>query len=117
MLHKNDCTFKCWEDGCEKVFLPELLCIDLPRLVLAKIDNNTVNHTSSLEQGQKQKQMLNNLPLEFEVENILVFYRVWAIESPWDKDEGDVWSKVLQVGAWVESRQIGSAETGGIVDY
>ena len=40
-----------WEGCCVKVFLPELLCIDLPRLVLAKIDNNTINHTSSLEQG------------------------------------------------------------------
>ena len=65
MLHKNDVTFKRWEGGCVKVFLPELLCIDLPRLVLAKIDNNTINHTSSLEQGQKRNQMLNNLPLEF----------------------------------------------------
>ena len=65
MLHKNDCPLKRWEGSCVKVFLPELLCIDLPRLVLAKIDNNTINHTSSLEQGQKRNQMLNNLPLEF----------------------------------------------------
>ena len=45
--------------------MPELLCIDLPRLVLAKIDNNTINHTSSQEQGQTRNKMLNNLPLEF----------------------------------------------------
>ena len=42
MLHKNDCTFKQLEDGCVKVFLPELLCIDLPCLVLVKIDNKTI---------------------------------------------------------------------------